>query len=353
MILPILSKVEVLENSDLQDDSPLVETLLCNENSLIYASPRFLSLLETVLDAKAFWITISTKNGGVSGALPFVLKSSPLGSVINSLPFYGSHGGPVVPSGSEVVRSALITAYQEYCSNTKNLLTSTLIENPLSPLGPSEKEMLANGALKDSRISQITSIHGLTNETELLVRFDDPRPRNIRKARKLGIKVSTSKSPETMDFLAATHIENMKAVGGLGKPLSFFDALPRFLNDDEWQVHIGKLNGEPVAALLTLRYKKTVEYFTPVIKAEYRSTQALSIIIFEAMLQASAEGFQTWNWGGTWLSQSGVYDFKRKWGATESVYDYYVRIQDQRVFDLTPSQCLNEFPFFYLYPFNS
>ena len=36
-----------------------------------------------------------------------------------------------------------------------------------------------------------------------------------------------------------------------------------------------------------LYYNKTVEYFTPVVKVEYKNTQVLSKIIFEAMIEAS------------------------------------------------------------------
>ena len=75
-----------------------------------------------------------------------------------------------------------------------------------------------------------------------------------------------------------------------------------------------------------LYYNKTVEYFTPVVKVEYKNTQVLSKIIFEAMIEASSKGFKTWNWGGTWFSQNSVHRFKKRWSTYELTYSYLTSI---------------------------
>ena len=42
-----------------------------------------------------------------------------------------------------------------------------------------------------------------------------------------------------------------------------------------------------------------------------------SLLIFEVMLDAVEKNYEYWNCEGTWESQKGVYDFKKKWGAND------------------------------------
>ena len=95
----------------------------------------------------------------------------------------------------------------------------------------------------------------------------------------------------------------MKLIGGLPKSWSFFEHLLLDMPNDMWTVYIGSRKGEPVSGLLLLYYNGTVEYFTPVIKPEYRNTQALALVIYEAMEDAiSNKQCNNWNWGGTCLT---------------------------------------------------
>jgi hypothetical protein len=64
-------------------------------------------------------------------------------------------------------------------------------------------------------------------------------------------------------------------------------------------------------------------------------------------------GCRLWNWGGTWTSQGGVYRFKRKWGAEDRPYRYFIRINDRSVLDATPEELLERFPHFYVVPFSA
>src|SRR5690606_25876230 len=103
-------------------------------------------------------------------------------------------------------------------------------------------------------------------------------------------------------------------------------------------------NGEKIAALLLFYYNKTVEYFTPAVVEKYRNLQPTALIIYQAMLDAHKQGYSNWNWGGTWLSQGGVYDFKKKWGTTEYRYFYYTNVIDETLYTSTKEYLLEKFP---------
>ena len=111
------------------------------------------------------------------------------------------------------------------------------------------------------------------------------------------------------------------------------------------------MRGEPVAALLLFYFNQTVEYFTPAIVKAHRSTQALPLTIFVAMKDAIRAGYRNWNWGGTWLSQDGVYDFKKRWGTNEYPYFYYTRLFRSDIMRRSKTELLEHYPGFFVLPF--
>ena len=69
------------------------------------------------------------------------------------------------------------------------------------------------------------------------------------------------------------------------------------------------------------------------------------------MQDAIDEGYQNWNWGGTWKTQKGVYDFKKKWGASDKKYFYFTKIINKDIIKLSPDKLMNNYPNFYTLPF--
>ncbi len=172
----------------------------------------------------------------------------------------------------------------------------------------------------------------------------------VRKAEKLGVEISVEN--DMLDFVHEIHVQNMQAIGGIAKAKRFFTTLPMyFKSNKQFRIYVARINGEPVAAVLLFYFNKTVEYFTPVIRAEFRNTQALSGAIFRAMYDASEVGFRWWNWGGTWTTQEGVYLFKKRWGAKDLSYRYYVKIHDKSLTQRSRRQILDQYPNFYVLPF--
>ena len=92
--------------------------------------------------------------------------------------------------------------------------------------------------------------------------------------------------------------------------------------------------------------------YTPVIVEEHREKQPLSLLIFEAMKDASKEGYKLWNWGGTWLTQDGVYRFKSRWGTKDINYYYYTKINSERIYHCSKEELLNEYNDVFVIPFS-
>jgi hypothetical protein len=320
-----------------------------NPQSLLYATPRFMTLIANHLGAQPGWL-VAKRRADIAGLLPFMRKEGPLGPVFNSLAYYGSNGGVIQENPNEEAKAVLIDAFYKMAMES-NAGSATIITNPLFQ----DSDFFHKHTkydFRDERIGQITHFSNVTTSQDLLASFNDPRPRNIRRALREGIIIERCQDFDAIDFLYKTHVANMDAINGLAKQRDFFDLLPRIMNVSDWAIYIAKLNKNPIAALLVFFFNRTVEYFTPVVLEEYRSKQPLSLIIYKAMLDAIEKGFSNWNWGGTWLSQSGVYDFKKRWATTDYPYYYYTQIFNTDVKLQRKETLLTMYPGFYVLPFS-
>ena len=339
-----------LEIIDGSGDDEINDYVSACPNSLIYSCPRFIELISDHLDASPGWI-LAKDETRILGALPFAQsKAGEFGTVFNSLPYYGSNGGVLQCKLNNKIKASLVKGYFDYAQSL-NACSATLTTNPLQ-MDHEIYENTIDGFIKDERIGQITHLPENPDD-ELIKIFEDPRPRNIRRAQKEGIKVSSGNERGSVEFLYNVHVENMQAIGGLHKSWDFFEKLLSDMPSNMWSVYIGSKNGEPVSALLLFYFNGTVEYFTPVLKSGYRNTQALALIIFEAMKDmVKIKGCKNWNWGGTWLSQKGVYDFKKRWGTIDYLYNYYTKLYNEDIRSSNREALLENYPGFFVLPFS-
>ena len=339
-----------LTGADLSRSNLNLREALSAVASTIYGTYEYVSLISKVVQGETLWITAVDEADQLAGVLPLIQRQTRFGVIANSLPFFGSHGGPNVIGGSAHVELAILREYKNYCTSIENIAASTIIEPLKGFVNDSEIVKSVLGSPTDSRISLITDLQQLSDPVQFMGNLPDPRPRNIRKALRLGIEVSHGNEVARLEALHGIHIENTARINGLIKPTIFFELLSQELPLDYWTVFTGELNGEVIAALLLLKYGLTVEYFIPAVATEHMSTQGLSLVIFEAMKEMHKQGFEKWNWGGTWATQTGVYDFKRKWSTTENAYKYYSTIHDPRLVKAPFSELLLDAPYFYWYP---
>ena len=64
-------------------------------------------------------------------------------------------------------------------------------------------------------------------------------------------------------------------------------------------------------------------------------------------------GYEWINWGGTWISQKGVYQFKKQMGAKDYPYTYYTHINNPDILKYDPAGVLSIYPDFYVFNFNN
>jgi len=332
--------------------------LLKDESNLFYLSLNYKQLLEKLLGCESRYLIARGRERSIVGSFPLMIsRGGRFGRIGNSLPYYGSNGGIIVdqslPDEDQTkVRQILLQTAEEYFRDA-GCGARTITISPFERSVDFYEKNVSYDFL-DKRIGQITLLPepGLDLENRLMGIFQNPRPRNIRKAIKSGVTCLYSYSKDDMNFLYRTHKDNISAIGGLSKDEIIYRLVPEFFNREDYRVYTAEKGGEKIAALLLFYFNKTVEYFTPAVVDEARSLQPTALIIFEAMKDAVNAGYRYWNWGGTWLSQTGVYDFKKRWGAVDYLYQYFIKILDNRILQSSKRELLNEYPGFYVLPFD-
>ncbi len=333
MNINLLSLDEIFEGQ-------IIDFLHKIEGISFYYTPKYCRFLRDLLGCEMYYF-IAVEKGRLNGLLPLMWYDGALGRVINSLPFFGSNGGILALSGS--AEAQLWAAYKDLIQN-QAIAAATVISHPLHPRKPPFQV-----AHEDSRIGQLTKLNFL-DEAGLMNMVDGTTRRNIRKANKENVHVY--KDANALPILETIHRENMAAIGGLPKPHRFFSMLPDYFKEGEdFDLFVAKRKGEIIAALLVFYSGKTVEYFLPATRLAARPYQPSAALLRTAMVESAKKRFRLWNWGGTWLTQKGVLAFKRKWGAIDFTYRYYIHINNKEIYGQQPDRLADAYPYFYVVPF--
>jgi Acetyltransferase (GNAT) domain len=335
---------------------PAYETLVASdEAAMVYGTLPFRRFLADAAGGDPEYL-VATRGDSVVGALPVFRRSDPaLGTVVNSLPWYGSHGGCIIaPGEGRDVRAALLRTLAG--SLPSDLVAATVVLTPTETAVAETYDSELSGTTRDTRIGQMTPLpEGGSDLEERLARTLRQKTRNlVRKALAQGFERVCSNELWAWEYLVDLHTRNLEAIGGKAKPRAHFEALRRELPPEWLRLSVARLGGRPVAALLLVRYARTVEYFTPAVEHDARSSQPLSFLIWHELVDAVGDGYRVWNWGGTWESQRSLHHFKQGWGAVDHRYDYVIRTSPESLTLLRadPPTFAAAFPFYYLYPFD-
>jgi hypothetical protein len=284
---------------------------------------------------------VARSHGVVCGVLPALALDGPYGRIVNSLPYYGSNGGIVADDGASA--AALAHAWDDLVG-APGIAAATIVTNPFA----TGDHPPVRHDLTDERIAQFTPL----DADDPLARAEPSARRNVRKAERCGYEVVRDET--AFRRLYEIHHANISAIGGRPKALRFFELLPAVLEAGrDYDLWVARRNGHVDAALLVLRFNRTVEYFTPASEHDARSDQPLALILRDAMRHYRDEGFAIWNWGGTWHTQESLRRFKRKWGAEERVYPYLVRVNDSGLLERSAADLLEAYDGFYVAPFSA
>lgn len=347
--------IEKLSQFNLADYDKLI---LESEYSMFTHSLKFRNYLQDLCPESQENYLLARVDNEVVAALPMFVQEDDEGAVLNSLPFFGSHGGIIWRhSFNEDVEAGLATEIRKL-QRTTRAKSLTIIESPLHTevtLGSR-----VNQTHSDTRVAQISHLPRVAvgeSTQDVIMRHLPSKVRNtIRKALRYEPLILEGEGEELMRVLFEMHHSEMCSRSRRGKDWSAFRSITQsFDYGEDYRIYLAREGSEWTAALLVFFFKDFVEYFTPVIDEKFRSQEPLTALIFRAMVDAIGERRSTrWNWGGTWKSQEGVYRFKKRWGAQDYPYRYLVSWSG----DVPPtiqqiSTWIDRYPNFYYFPYDA
>lgn len=312
--------------------------------ALISYSLRYRDLLAELLGAQPQY-AVALREGRMVGALPLLALDGPFGRVLNSLPYFGSNGGPL--TAEPEAEQALLTWYKDAAGDS-TVAASTVIENPLSP---SRRKPVHD--LTDVRIGQVTPLaDGHGPREDILAGLKGSVRRDVNKALRVGVEVRTE--GDALDDLQSLHVRSMSAIGAQVKSPEFFAAIPRhFRHGEDFNVYVARLAGEVVAALLVFYCGRSVDYYVPATSPDHRKMAPMAAILHQAMTDASRRGFEHWNWGGSWPSHESLQRFKASWGGVRAEYRYWTKVNEPRLLASAPQTLLDAYAGFFVVPFSA
>jgi lipid II:glycine glycyltransferase (peptidoglycan interpeptide bridge formation enzyme) len=285
---------------------------------------------------------MATRQDQVVGVMPLMSGHGEFGEVLNSLPYFGSNGGPLVTS--EEAADALLSWYEERVDRD-GVAAATVVENPLSPSQAPRHE------LAEDRVAHVTDLTGPDACDERVWRMiDGSARRNVKKTQRLGTVVAVEN--EAFPELEALHRAAMGAIGAQAKDPEFFTAVQRhFRPGEDFDLFVARLDGEPAGALLIFYSASAVDYYIPAASPEHRSAQPMAAVLLAALTQAAERGLEHWNWGGSRPDQDALMRFKAKWGGRPHPYRYWTAVKRPELLDASPEALLAAYPGFFVVPF--
>lgn len=291
-------------------------------NAQLYHSAAWLGLLLDEVGDRLVNVVARDRTGAVAGWMPLFIKDGPIGSIANSCPYNGSHGGVLARDADAFDRT--LAAAVDFL-RSENVLSVNVIH----PLKDTFAGRYAAAPVMATvpRAAQIKALKGLEDEAALLASVGGLVRSNLkRKCWKNGITVARDETPETIEWLLHHHEMQMRDRGVQPKSRRFFDSLIGNIHatDVEGRIYVGRRGNTRLAAVFLCVWRDWAEYLTPVFDMEYRNLQPLTAVIFGAMRDCAHDGCRVWNFGGSGKALDNVKLFKESWGGETVDYVYHV-----------------------------
>ncbi|MBY0421764.1 MAG: GNAT family N-acetyltransferase [Parvularculaceae bacterium] len=323
-------------------------------NLWLYARAEFLDFLTRAVGGRAD-VLLAEANGAIVGMLPFLSLECPgMGRIVNSLPWYGSHGGCTIDTQADVgaVRTALLNAFCAEIDAPDVVSSVMILSHAEEEAAGTYRNALAPTAL-DHRIGQVTKLPEADDDATLLALYAQKTRNLVRKALKQGFSEEVRDDDAAWDALHHLHAENMAAIGGKAKPRAHLEALRATIPLAMRRLSLATEGGAVAAAMLVLYGGRTAEYVTPAVRSDMRPRQPLSFLVHLGLQDAIRRGMTDWNWGGTWVGQTALHHFKAGFGAEDRPYSYLVKASPSGLAAMKSrrAELGALFPYFYTYPY--
>lgn len=147
----------------------------------------------------------------------------------------------------------------------------------------------------------------------------------VRKSQKLGVQIRLAQHREDMVDFFRLHLRTRSKKHGMPtQPLGFFFELwNAFATSGVLRLLLAEYMGSVIAGSILIASGATVRHAYGASDERYLHLAPNNLLIWEAIMWACRQGYQTFDHGRTAYDNQGLMEFKRNWGAIKEPLPYY------------------------------
>jgi len=282
----------------------------------IFHSPQWLDALRRTYGYEPFVVTTST-GPTLENGIVLCRVTGWASRRLVSLPF-SDHCAPLVESSEDL--SELLSHL------TGNMQTAGWGSVELRPPAAAGQPFGFDARAGDLQPGDRYCLHRLDLRTEITEIFRQLHPsstkRAIRRAEREGLAYEVGTSDRMLGSFYQLLRSTRRRHGLPPPPLAWFQNVVACLGDHA-AIHLASKDGQPIASLLTLSFKKTMLYKYGCSDAAYHAMGGMPFLFWRLIRDARARGFAELDLGRSDIDQPGLIAFKDHLGATRSALTYY------------------------------
>jgi len=275
----------------------------------------WLGLIARVYGYSSVVLTTRDAAGRVTGRLPLCLMRSPLtGRRLVSLPFTDH-----APLQAEDAASAVdLIAQAVRLAREERVRYLELRTGPHSALAA--RDDFAASELYVRWIAELEA-----GADAAWARIKKPVQTQIKKARKLGVRVRRATGPADMLAYYRLHLGTRTRKHGMpAQPARYFLELwDTLAASGKAQVFLAEHEEQAIAGLVLLASGREAHYAYGASDERFLHLAPNNLLMWEAMAWACGAGYATFDFGRTARDNTGLMQFKRGWGTTMEPLTYY------------------------------
>ena len=283
-----------------------------NPRASVFHTPGWLEAVYRTYGFRPSVLTASTDNSALSNGLVFCRVQSWLtGRRLVSLPF-SDHCEPLVTSEEELLGLLLGLENRAQAERCRYVEVRPVSASPDS--------------FSNWRTSLDYYVHRLDlrpGMNAVFRRFHrDCIQRRIRHAEKQGIVITEGRGPGILANFYGLVMQTRRRHGLPPQPIAWFRNLVDCLGES-CTIRCAWKEGEPIAAILTLQYGKSLYYKYGASVARFHKFGAIPYLFWHAIQDAIGRGLEELDMGRSDRDNLGLVAFKERWAATRSILSYW------------------------------